>query len=137
MLIEGKIAKIIDSATVVINRGSETGVENGMKFIIYQKGEEIFDPDTGESLGFFEHIKAKIKVIQVNEKFSTARSAETEIINEEPNLYVGLYGQLDFLRTKTHTIIKKLPLDDSTISELKEPIVDTVQIGDLVREILD
>ena len=140
MVIEGKIAKIVDPVTVVINRGSESGVEKGMRFIIYQKGDEIFDPDTNESLGFFEHIKAKVKVIQVSERFSTARNAETEVITDEPNFYTGfteLYSELNLLRSKTHTITKKLPLDDSTANRLKEFIVDTVQTGDLVKEVLD
>ena len=64
--IEGKIAEIIDTATVVINRGYKDGVEEGMRFIIYEPGNEIEDPDTGESLGTFENVKAKVETTNFN-----------------------------------------------------------------------
>jgi hypothetical protein len=73
---EGKVAKIIDVYTVVINRGSEHGVEEDMRFVIYEPGDEIKDPDGG-SLGIFEHVKAKVEVTNVSEKFSTAKTYET------------------------------------------------------------
>ncbi|NQE04351.1 hypothetical protein C5S32_00635 [ANME-1 cluster archaeon GoMg1] len=67
--IEGKVAEIVDEYTVVINRGQEHGVEEDMRFVIYEPGEEIKDPETDESLGKFEYVKAKVEVVNVQEKF--------------------------------------------------------------------
>ena len=42
-LIEGKIAKIVNRFSVVINRGYEHGVKDGMRFVIFVEGDEIKD----------------------------------------------------------------------------------------------
>lgn len=129
--IEGKIAKIIDDITVVINRGYLHGVEDGMRFIIYQRGDEIFDPDNMESLGFFEHVKAKVAITNVSEKFSTARSDEIEVITIDPALYGGL--SLDLFKTRTERVTKRLPLEKSVSTNIP---VNVIKEGDFVREIL-
>ena len=124
--IEGKVAEIIDTVTVAINRGYEHGVEEGMRFIIYELGNEIEDPDTKESLGRFEYVKAKVEATNVNEKFSTAKTYETDTI---PTAIMGVYaGQL---------VSRKLPLDDETKDRLPKHPITRVKIGDPVRQILD
>jgi hypothetical protein len=70
-LIEGKVAAIIDDFTIVINRGNRDGVEDGGYFVIFKLGEEIRDSETGESLGIFEIVKARVEVRHVQEKMST------------------------------------------------------------------
>jgi hypothetical protein len=70
--IEGKVAAIIDENKFVINRGRIAGVGEGMTFAIFTIGEEVIDPKTGVSLGNFEDVKAKVKVIYVQEKMCTA-----------------------------------------------------------------
>jgi hypothetical protein len=111
--IKGKVAEIIDEYTVVINRGHKDGVE------------EIKDPDGG-SLGKFEYVKAKVEVVNVQEKFSTAETyvTHTMII---PAIQ-ALSGQ---------TTRNKLTLDDETKAGLQKGLRPSVKIGDLVRQILD
>ena len=123
--IKGKVAEIIDEYTVVINRGHKDGVEEDMRFVIYELGEEIKDPDGG-SLGKFEYVKAKVEVVNVQEKFSTAETyvTHTMII---PAIQ-ALSGQ---------TTRNKLPLDDETKAGLQKGLRTPVKIGDLVRQILD
>ena len=123
--IEGKVAGIINVYTVVINRGLEHGVEEDMRFVIYEPGEEIKDPDGG-SLGIFEYVKAKVEVVNVQEKFSTAKTYETHTMIM-PAIQ-ALSGQ---------TTRNKLPLDDETKAGLQKGLRTPVKIGDLVRQILD
>ncbi len=123
--IEGKIAKIIDEYTVVINRGHEHGVEEDMRFVIYEQGEEIKDPDTDESLGTFEYVKAKVRVTNVSEKFSTATTCEADT----PPVLMGLRGLLGQQCQILHL--------DKEMKEKMPTYNPTVNIRDLVKQILD
>ncbi|MBC8181704.1 hypothetical protein H8E88_11335 [candidate division KSB1 bacterium] len=58
---EGKVIKV-SGGQVYINRGAKAGVNNGDVFVIYAKGEELIDPDTGLSLGSEDTKIGKIKV---------------------------------------------------------------------------
>jgi curli biogenesis system outer membrane secretion channel CsgG len=58
---EGKVIKVA-GGQVYINRGAQAGVNNGDVFVIYAKGEELIDPDTGLSLGSEDTKIGKIKV---------------------------------------------------------------------------
>ena len=123
-MIGGIIVKIVDEHTVVIDRGHEHGVEEDMRFVIFELGDEIMDPDTRTSLGKLEHVKAKIKVTNVQEKFSTAETYKTYTMPILP----------PFLNT---TVREELPLDKETIASLQKLPRTSVKIGDLVRQILD
>ena len=74
MTLEGKVAKILGKGEIVLNRGRSHGVRQGMLFEIFApEGEEVWDPDTGETLGTVEDVKAKAEVIEVKEKLAVAR----------------------------------------------------------------
>ena len=71
--IRGKVARILNSREVAINRGSSHGVEVDMVFnILSPSGSDIKDPDTGEILGSYERTKVRVKVKQVQERISIA-----------------------------------------------------------------
>lgn len=127
MGIEGKVAGIIDEYTVVINQGHEHGVEEDMRFVIYEPGEEIKDPTTGVSLGKLEYVKAKVEVVNVQEKFSTARTYET----------YTMPGIQALSLVWDRTMRGELPLDEGTRAGLQKRPKMSVKIGDLVRQILD
>ena len=61
---QGKIIKVNDDGTLYMKPGSKGGVQPGMEFVVYAKGEEIIDPDTGLSLGSEEKKVGRIKVVQ-------------------------------------------------------------------------
>ena len=74
MTVEGKVAKILGKGEIVLNRGRSHGVRQGMLFEIFApEGEEVWDPDTGETLGTVEDVKAKAEVTEVKEKLAVAR----------------------------------------------------------------
>ena len=76
---EAKVIKIIDKYKVAINKGSVDGVVKDDIFMIFEKGEELFDPDTKESLGNLEIPKLKMKVFNIQEKMTLLESMETII----------------------------------------------------------
>lgn len=67
-------AKIIAKrdAVVTINRGEGAGVAVGDVFNVFALGEEMIDPDTKESLGRDEVKVGKVKISEVDPKFSKA-----------------------------------------------------------------
>ena len=106
--IEGKVAAIIDNQIIVINRGDADGVRNGMTFAIFTVGEKINDPVTGETLGNFEIIKAKIEVVHVMEKMCSA-------------IQIPVTDMVDLIQAKA-------------IGKRQGSIDCEVEIGDSVRE---
>ena len=73
MAVEGKVAKILGNE-IVINRGRREGVRQGMLFEVFApEGEEVWDPDTGETLGTVEDVKAQAEVTEVKERLAVAR----------------------------------------------------------------
>ncbi len=74
MTVEGKVAKILSKGEIVLNRGRSHGVRTGMLFEVFApEGEEVWDPDTGETLGTVEDVKAKAEVTEVKERLAIAR----------------------------------------------------------------
>jgi hypothetical protein len=79
MTVEGKVAKILGKGEVVLNRGRAHGVKPGMLFEIFApEGEEVWDPDTGETLGTVEDVKAKAEVTEVKEKLAIAHISDAD-----------------------------------------------------------
>ena len=106
-----KVAKVLEQASIVINKGSKDGVNVGQNFVLYQPGEEIFDPDNGASLGLLEHVKGRATAIHVQEQMS--------ILKLEPKTQA---------RTKTLSEVM------ATISGIdEEERIESVEVGDWAR----
>lgn len=70
---EGSVIKVAGNGQVIINRGSEFGVEVGQELVMAEAGETLVDPDTGELLGEEEgQVLGKLKIAKVAEKISYA-----------------------------------------------------------------
>ncbi|MDA0576949.1 MAG: hypothetical protein O3B24_02505 [Verrucomicrobia bacterium] len=68
---EGSVIKSTGTGSVIINRGSEFGVEVGQNLVIATEGEELIDPSSGEILGKEEgEIIGKLTVTKTQEKIS-------------------------------------------------------------------
>lgn len=70
---KGVIAKLNADGTVMINGGENAGIKVNDVFKVIRKGEEILDPQTGESLGSEDKELGEIKVSKVEPKYSIAR----------------------------------------------------------------
>jgi hypothetical protein len=76
---EGSVIKVTDKGQVLINRGSEFGMEAGQELIMVKAGEQILDPDSGAILGQEEgETIGKVKVAKVAEKMSYCDVLEGE-----------------------------------------------------------
>ena len=66
--ITGRIVKILDETRMIANLGTQNGVSTGDRFVIYEPGEEIVDPENGESLGKLELVKAEVEAAHVQDR---------------------------------------------------------------------
>ncbi len=69
---------MVQGEKIIINCGKREGIVPGQKFIVYSKGEELTDPETGEILGAEESRAGSVSVVQVKEKYSYAAIDEGE-----------------------------------------------------------
>ena len=125
--IEGRVAELIDDQTLVINRGSDHGVQVGMRFaILNPRGAEIKDPDTNEVIGSVEIEKVIVKVVRVEPKLAVARTFRTF---RTPGIFnIPSFGggtRRETLRTDQSTYKEELDPKDSYI-KLGDPAVRVV-----------
>ena len=76
MALEGKVARILNSRELAINKGSDAGVEKGMEFKVVESTMDIVDPDTEEPLGSITRVKVRIRISEVQPRFSIGRTYE-------------------------------------------------------------
>lgn len=75
---EAKVVTV-GNGTCVINAGSGAGLKAGMRYLVMRAGEELTDPDTGESLGATEE---KVGEIEVTGDFgSTGKASNCRIVS--------------------------------------------------------
>lgn len=70
---KGTIIKASGDGTVTINGGENVGIKVNDVFKVVRKGEEMVDPDTGESLGSEDKVIGEIKVSEVKPKYAIAK----------------------------------------------------------------
>lgn len=73
-----KIVKIVDNQ-IFLNRGEGDIFNVGNVMNVYNVGEELIDPDTNESLGMAEIEVGRIKITEIQPKFSKAQVVEGEV----------------------------------------------------------
>jgi len=83
-MIEGRIAQILSESLVVINVGATAGAKNGMLFVILAEGDEVKDPETGESLGRWEVPKGHLCVVNAQERLSVCEAVAPPGQEEKP-----------------------------------------------------
>ena len=117
------VVRVIDSLTLVINRGSDDGVSKGDSFLVYYvEPEEMLDPTTGESLGHLEIVRGSGAAVHVQPKMSTIRSNRTEsggrIVRRTSG---GLLG-IGLGETVEHPEKKAVPFENPEVGDLAKPI---------------
>lgn len=128
-LVRGRVAAILSQREVVLNIGSEAGVEPGMRFVILNEtGVPAIDPDTGDEIGTIEVPKHVVKIVRVDgPRLSVARTFR--VIKGRP----GLAGHNLFGPTSDR--VETLNLEQgSTIKEDLEGGGAVVRIGDKAVE---
>lgn len=125
--IEGKVAAILNIHELVINRGEEDGVKEGMKFAVLNKNAiDIKDPETGQPLGSVDVAKVLVEAIRVEPRLTVCR---TFIEIKESGLGIpDIFGPSrrirETLRSSDKPAASELPSDASYVA-----------IGDPIREV--
>ncbi len=124
--IEGRVARIVDENTVIVNRGEAHGVKRGMKFVIFAEGDEVTDPETGESLGRWEVVKGYVSVVHVQERMSICEGIGGNEEEETPSTLSSAMVKESFQK-------KKGTLNVNAGEMSGRPAVEPVRVGDKVR----
>ncbi|CAN5910763.1 hypothetical protein BH23ACT11_BH23ACT11_07470 [soil metagenome] len=146
MAVEGKVAKILANNEIVINRGRAQGVRAGMLLEVFTpEGDEVWDPDTGETLGTVEDVKARAEVTEVKDRLAVARlqGAESPFgalnMGEMQENLQRMFGQMFGEDVKIQGFGMNPGQDDPDDLEsmVGGPLQDLsqVQVGDAIREI--
>ena len=107
-----KVVKLLDEYKIVINKGASDGIKLGQVFLVYKEDEELFDPDTNESLGRLEIVKGKGKVVHLQTKMATVDSISKKIIITNRSILFG----------GNSTTEEGVPFDNVQIGDLVKPI---------------
>lgn len=119
-LVRAKVARVVNSTDLALNRGTEAGVEVGMRFaILSDAGADIKDPETGEILDSVEIAKTVVKVINVTPRVSIART-----FRKMESFGIGSILAGDRTRSET------LNSDESTVQQELDPSKAKVKVGD-------
>lgn len=98
-ILTGRVVKVIDEYKLVINKGSHDGVTENNRFLIYRLGEELFDPETKQSLGTLElvcgegspeHIQAHLTTLVTSKR--ETRQSKKVIKHGGSGMSAMLYG---------------------------------------------
>jgi hypothetical protein len=136
MAIQAKVAQILSDTTLVLNVGSAAGVREGTRFLIYQNGKEILDPQTGVPLGTVEIVKATVEVDHVQEKLCVVTTL-TKIVKREKEVPMPHSAyEIMFGRRREVTFEESVPQKIKV--ETKDPDYPSqlvVKVGDLARSV--
>jgi hypothetical protein len=123
--IRGKIIRILNPETFIINLGSSNRIEEDSIFSILGSPENVVDPNTDEDLGAIQIVKGRLKADKVYDKFTIAVSRWIEAT------------YLDFiinpLKTKDSVHEEKLFVNEKDIQPWKSLKGNPVSVGDDVE----
>ena len=113
--VEGKVVRVVSPSEVVVNLGSKDGIGLGSRFLVYLLGDEVVDPENGESLGQLEIVRGRGQAKHVQERMTTIHSTEWKRV----------------LREHDRAFILGIPMPPQEV-EVAAPF-EGVKVGDLVR----
>ncbi|WZL82643.1 hypothetical protein QBE53_05905 [Vallitaleaceae bacterium 9-2] len=117
-----RVIEILDTTSIIINYGKKDGANKNDKIRIVEIGEEIIDPETKESLGTLDSIKAELTIDTVYDNFSVCKDISTFTYN-------ALLSPMNQFQ-KTSRTINELNVDSSEVSNKKMPDNKVITVGD-------
>lgn len=137
------VVAILDESTILINFGrddndeysrmslDEFTVKVGDTVEIISPGPEIIDPLTQKSLGYYDHVKEKLEIVEMQENFSKCQKIET-ITTSTPNIFdltKSLQGNV-----KTEKYAKSININKEQITKLEvNDSSNIINIGDPIK----
>lgn len=135
--IEGKVASILTARELVINKGSEDGVEVGMRFaVLNRKGNEILDPDTNEALGSVELPKTFVKVISVEPRLAIAKTFREFVTPAVQGIFGSLGSGSLMSGSPERRVAETLKTDEARLKDELDEAESYVKRGDPVVQII-
>lgn len=134
--IRGRIIRIVDETTVVINLGEEHGIDRSSIFTVLGSPEPIVDPVTKEELGTVTVFKAEVKADVVFPRFTVATSEWTsqKLVATSDPTYTELSRMLSWTPpTVTTTHGGDLNVKKEDIQPWAALSTSPVQVGDEVE----
>lgn len=128
MGIEGRVAKILNTREIIINRGSQDGVGSDMEFAILEPPVAVVDPVTEECLGQLEREKIRVRIFEVYPRFSLARTYE---VYQELNPDAIIPG----LARSFSPYVKKVRRINTQRTHVDLEGVANVTVGDLAAQL--
>jgi hypothetical protein len=125
------VVKVLDRYQVVINGGSSNGITEKDRFVIYELGEELIDPESKELLGRLEIVKGSGRPIHIQEKLTTIKSNEVRSQSARRTI-VKRSGGGDIF-----TALAREPITEETIEprdDVLEPFADP-KVGDRAKKL--
>ncbi|WP_139199281.1 hypothetical protein [Curtobacterium sp. MCBA15_013] len=136
--ITGSVAQIVSDRELILNRGSENGVREGMYFAVLDPGfRGVTDPETGESLGDFRVVKVTVRAVEVAPRLTLARTFRTRTVNVGgTNASFGSLSTVAAALSAPRYIeqVERLVLDENARRPI-EPEESVVDRGDPFEEI--
>jgi len=139
--ISARVAQILNARDLVINKGMNAGIKEGMQFhILNSRGQNIMDPETGEPLGSVELPKASVQVTKVFEKMSICSTYKLKGGSLTLGFYGGLSSQL-LQMTKPSIETLATNIEDKKELDLKNSVVEVgdqaIQVGSIEEAYFD
>lgn len=125
--IKGKVAQIVDDYRIVLNKGTNAGVEVGSRFaVLSAETVPITDPDNSEkSIGELLVARTIVKVVNVGGDYSIAQTFRTaKSSGLFPSFSVGPSEHKDSIQSDSLTVAERLGAKERS-----------VHVGDEVIEI--
>ena len=127
--VRGKIIRILDATTVIINLGQADGITDSSVFSILGGPEEVIDPFSKEVLGTVSVVKGRVKTDFASERFTIATSKWTERYSSL-NFFQSLTGNA---ATSEVSVDKDLRVKKDEIRPWRAYSEDFVRVGDDVE----
>ena len=124
------VAKVLSPTQLVINKGSNAGLKEGLRFLIYQlSDDDIIDPVTKQSLGKLEIVKGTGKIVHLQDTMATIESDQYE--KKQPRKVTTTSSSNRFgLIFDPHKTVEEYDPDVKTQIPFDDP-----QVGDFAKQI--
>ncbi|RXA82609.1 hypothetical protein [Latilactobacillus sakei] len=125
------VVRILSDKQIVISAGKKQNATVGTKYNVYEIGEKIIDPETKNSLGTLDYIKATVEVVTTYDNFSIAEY----ITRSTKTITQGIMSAFsESNKTVTEKTIHVLPVDEEAIKpqNIKNKLI---QIGDPIKRV--
>ncbi len=126
MAVYGRVIRIFNETTILVNAGRKEGLTMGDRVVVIEKGDEVKDPESGESLGELELVKAELRATDVQERMSILKSL---VKKDTSNVPLSSRMIEDSIRVRYSE--EKMIVAAGEMSGMPSP--SPVKVGDTVR----